>query len=179
MAEKVHTQKLTVNQLDANLSKAKDLLGQILALFPEALTIAGDDRRRSQGKLGLEESAALSSVVDGIDLRPAVFACLADEDEGNDPNKVETDLIRDRFHRHDVYAQFAEVLGDASTKFSDTALTFGALVKPVARAAYQIAKPISTRDAQLREKIAKALDYYAANAQAAADARQANKAAPK
>lgn len=52
----------------------------------------------------------------------------------------------------------------------------GALVKPVTLAAYEIAKPLSKRNAAIREKIALAIDYYSGNATAAAASRAANKA---
>ena len=60
--------------------------------------------------------------------------------------------------------------------FTDAALANGALVRPLALAAYEIAKPISKRNAAVREKIAPLMNYYAGNAEAAAETRQANKA---
>jgi hypothetical protein len=48
----------------------------------------------------------------------------------------------------------------------------GALVKPVALAGYEIAKPISKRNDAIRGKIVKALDFY--GALAAAATRRAN-----
>jgi hypothetical protein len=62
---------------------------------------------------------------------------------------------------------------------SDAALTHAALCKPVTLAAYEIAKPVSKRNPAVREKLAPLIDYYGANAAAAVETRQANKAAKK
>ena len=63
-----------------------------------------------------------------------------------------------------------------SQLFSDTAIAKGLLVKPFALAVYEIAKPVSKRDAKLRGLLAPLLNYYGANAKLAAEARKANKA---
>lgn len=160
MAAKVQSAGLSVAELRKREAKFDELLAQIVALFPEAHKLAKGDRRASQGKMGEEESAALRGVIDAIDLQPAVFQSLADDDEGHDPNKVETELLRERLDTHAIYSRIAEKLYDAATPLSDSALKAGALVKPVALAAYEIAKPISKRDTAMRGKIAKALDYY-------------------
>lgn len=167
---------VSVAKLREQLPKAKTALAGIRASFSEAKKIAKDDRRTSQGRMGLEENKVLRSVIDVMDLLPAVFAVLADEDEGHDPERLETDLLRDRLDEHEVYMTLAEELADAAQAFSDAALRVGALVKPVTLAAYEIAKPLSKRNAAIREKIAPAIDYYSGNATAAAASRAANKA---
>lgn len=177
MAKKVHETALTVDEMKKRMLKARTMLAEIRATFPEARKLARDDRRTSQGRMGVTENKALRSVVDAMDEEPAIFNALADEDEGHDPNKLETTLLRDRFERHEVYMTLAEELEEIAQVFSDTALAVGALVKPVVQAGYEIAKPLSKRHAAIREKITPALDYYGANAAASAATRAANKAA--
>jgi hypothetical protein len=179
MGKKTQDTEVTIADLRKRHTQAKRLLAELRALFPEAHGMAKDDRRRSQGKLGAAESKALRGVVDAIDIEPAIFASLADEDEGHDPNRLETDLLRDRFDRLDLYAEIAAELEAVAGVFSDKALTIGAQVKPVTLAAYEIAKPVSKRHPKIREKIAPTLDYYGANAAAAAAARRANKETAK
>ena len=174
MGKKLHDTALTVDELRQRALKGRTLLGEIRALFPEAHGLAKDDRRLSQGKMGADEAAALRGVVDAMDLQPAAFDSLADDDEGHDPNKLETALLRDRFDRHEIYASLAGEIEEATKVFSDTALAMGALVKPVALAGYEIAKPISKRDDAIRGKLAKALDFYGGRSLAAAAARRAN-----
>ena len=163
MGKKVHDTALTVDELKQRALKAKSLLEEIRALFPEAHGLAKDDRRRSQGKMGVDEAEALRGVVDAMDLQPAVFDSLADEDEGHDPNKLEPALLRDRFDRHGIYASLAAEVEAVGNLLSDTALAMGALVKP-----------ISKRNDAIRGVIAKALDLYGGRSLAAAATRCAN-----
>jgi hypothetical protein len=174
MGKKVHNVELSVSDLKELQDKAIAQVNELRAQFPEAQRLAKDDRRLSQGKMGADEAVALRGVIDAMELLPAVFASLADEDEGHDPNKLETDLLRDRFDRHAIYSTLATQFEAAAELFSDAALAMGALVKPVTLAAYEIAKPISRRNEGLRDKIAKALDFYSGRAQVAAATRRAN-----
>ena len=173
MPKKVQGEKGSVADLQARAAQFRTALEGIRGMFPEARRVAKDDRLTSLGKMGLKEAAALRSVVDAMDAEPAIFGVLADEDEGHDPGKLETALIRDRFDRHQVYAEMTAELEAVAALFADAALEMGALVKPVTLAAYEIAKPLRKRHKVIREKIAPALDYYGGNAAAAAAARRA------
>ena len=177
MPKKSDDDDLPVVELKKRAAKARTLLAEARALFPNARRVAKDDRRSSQGRLGADEATALRSVVDAMEAEPAIFSVLADEDEGHHPNKLETDLLRDRFDRQQLYAELSAEVADLASLLSDSALTVGALVKPITLAGYEIAKPLSKRHKVIREKIAPALDYYGANAAAAVAARRANKAA--
>jgi len=53
---------------------------------------------------------ALRGVVGAMDVQPVAFDSLADDDEGHDPNKLETALLRDRFDRHEIYLSLAAEL---------------------------------------------------------------------
>lgn len=176
MAKKTHDGSVPLAELKKRAGETRTLLAKIRALYPDATAIARDDRITSQGKMGVREATALRSVIHAVELEPAIFGVLADEDEGHDPGKLETELIHDRFERHQIYAELAEELESLAGVFSDAALEMGALVKPVALAAYEIAKPLSKRHKGIREKIAPALDYYGANASAAVAARKAKRA---
>ena len=179
MAKKTRVGSGTLEDLKKRATQGSALTEQKRALFPEAHKITKADRRLSRGKMGLVEGAALRGVVDAIDLEPAIFASLADEDDGHDPDKLETDLLRERLDRHAIYTRQAEEHLALAKIFLDAALAQGALVRPVALAAYEIAKPISKRNAAIREKIQPLIDYYAGNAAAGIEAREANKANKK
>ena len=173
MPKKEQDEKLSVGELTKREAEVRKAAAGIRAMFPEVSGLAKNDRLSSAGKMGLKEAVALRSVIDAMDAEPAIFGVLADEDEGHDPGKLETALIRDRFDRHQAYAGVAAELEALAALFSDAALEMGALVKPVSLAAYEIAKPLSKRHKVIREKIAPALDYYGGNATAAAAARRA------
>ncbi|APR87826.1 hypothetical protein A7982_13175 [Minicystis rosea] len=156
-------------------TKAKKLLADARALFAEAHELPKDDRRRSQGRLGADESVAMRGVIGAMESEPAVFVSLADFDGGNDPQKLETALLRERLDRYDLYQDIAEEAESLARLFADQALSVGALVVPVVRAGYEIAKPVSKTNPKVRAKISKMLDYHGANAQAAQASRKANK----
>jgi hypothetical protein len=117
---------------------------------------------------------ALRGVADAMDLQPAIFDALADEDEGHDPNKLEIALLHDRFDRHEIYSSLAAELEEVANIFSNTALAMGALVKPVTLAWYEIARPINKRNDAIRGKITEALDFDGGHALAAAATGRAN-----
>ena len=166
----------SIADLRKRAAQASALNEQIRAQFAEAKQLAKQDRRSSRGKMGLIEAGPLRGTLDAIDPMPAAFASLADEDEGHDPTKVETDLLRERFDRHQIYTELADELTATAKLLTDAALANGALVRPLCLAAYAIAKPISKHHPAMREKISALIDYYAGNAEAAAETRLANKA---
>lgn len=175
MGKKAQDAQLTITELKKRKADVSAVADKIRGQFPEAKRLAKGDRRASVGKIGEKEAAGLRGVIDAMEVEPAVFGILADEDEGHDPNKLETDLLRDRLDRHQIYSEMAAELQELADRFSDAALSMGALVKPVCLAAYEIAKPLSRRHPAIREKIAPMLDYYSRNAEAAAAARRENK----
>ena len=179
MAKKTKDGEGLLADLTKRSTRGKALLAEFRALFSEAHALSKDDRLRSRGKLGLKEGSALRGVLDAVDLEPAIFASLADEDEGHDPEKLETDLLRERFDCHHLYKSLADELEAVASLLSDAALAHAAQCKPVTLAAYEIAKPVSKRNPAIRAKITPLLDYYGANAAAANETRQANKAAKK
>lgn len=177
MAKKNQNGNLALADLKKGAAEITKYLDGVPARLPEAHLLPDGDRRASQGKMGLEEGKALRCMPDAMDLEPAIFGVLADEDEGDDPGKLETNLIRERFERWQVYLELSNKLGELSKLFADAAITAGAQVKPVCQAGYEIAKPISKRHKGMRAAIGPLLNYYGANAAAAAESRLANKAA--
>jgi hypothetical protein len=176
---KVHDAEMTVGDLQHKLAEARTSLGLIRKAFSEARRLPSGDRRRSQGRMGKNEAVVLRGVVDAMDEAPEVFSVLANEDDGHDPGRLETDLLRDRLDRHEVYSSLADELEELAAVMSDTALSIASQVKPVTLAGYEIAKPLSKRLPAIREKIAPALDYYGGNAAAGQATRKAKKAADK
>jgi hypothetical protein len=163
--------------LKSRVSKALALADQIEALFPEAVSLSTDDRMHSQGKLRMGEDKALLAVLDGIDAEPAVFSSLADKDQGHDDKVVETDLLRERLARMTQYSKVSDALGSVAALLGDTALATGDQVKPIALAAYAIAKPVAENDKTMRTAIADALSFYGRIGKAGAKSKARKKAA--
>ena len=151
---------LPIEELRKRVTKAIALIGEVKALFPDLVKLTEDDRKHSQGRMRHGEPAILRSVLDAVDLEPQYFKSLADEDEGHDPNKFETDLLRERLERRELYQQVADALEPFTADLSDTALHFGGLVRPAALAAYRIAKTLAHTDQKMRNAVAAAIDFF-------------------
>jgi hypothetical protein len=158
--KKGSTDGASLADLKSRVSKALALVGQIGALFPEAVSLSTDDRMHSQGKLRVGEDKALLAILDGIDAEPAVFSSLADKDQGHDDKVVETDLLRERLARMTQFTKVSDALARAAALLGDTALATGDQVKPITLAAYAIAKPVAENDKTMRTAIADALSFY-------------------
>ncbi len=104
---------------------------------------------------------AFAAVYDAADAKPEIFASLADKDDGLDPKKFETQLLRDRLERRNLIDEIATEAAPLASAFGDTVLALGERVAPVSRAAYKIGKAIAETDAELRTILAPAIDAYA------------------
>lgn len=136
-------------------------LRRIRARFLGLASYTEEDRRTSTGKFRSGESAAIGSILDTVDLTPAHFAVLGDDDSGKDPDRFETELLRDRLARRDLLARVVAELDPLYTDLSDTVLNLGELTRVPALAAYEIAKPLAKRNQAIRNKLAAALAFYA------------------
>src|SRR5262245_6566875 len=101
---------LPLLELKKRVEKALELIGQVRELFPDLVELTEEERKYSQGRMRTDEPAAMRTVLDAVDASPEYFKSLADEDEGHDPNKFETDLLRDRLERRELYRQVAEAM---------------------------------------------------------------------
>lgn len=153
---------LEVDDLRQRVDKALVLVDQIIALFPELVRKTEEDQKFSEGRMRTGEGRMLGIVLNAVDLRPELFTSLADRDEGHDPKKLETGLLRDRLQKRELYYKLAAKLKPLASDFDDTALHFGELVRPAVLAAYRIAKTLSETDQQLRTTIAEVIDFFRA-----------------
>ena len=104
---------------------------------------------------------------------PAFFEGLADLDQGVDPTKVETTLMRDRIERAEILARLVAI-ADQFGGMSDTVLHLRSLVREPISEAYGIAKSMAKTNQKLKSMLAPVIDFYATLAKAAAAARKAN-----
>src|SRR5262245_14986631 len=93
---------LSLDELQKRVNKAKALLAEVEALFPGAMTMTAEDRRHSDGRLRVGESETLRTVLAAVDSAPQFFVSLADRDDGHDPKRFETQLLRERLSRRDL-----------------------------------------------------------------------------
>jgi hypothetical protein len=164
---------MPLDELQKRTEQAATLMERSLELLPGLLTMTAKERVRSSGRLRAGEGAIYLDVIAVMEEYPAFFEGLADLDEGLDPTKVETALMRDRIQRAEVLAP----LGGLLEKFggiADTVLLLRGQVRQPLEEAYGIAKSLARTNATIRSKLARALDYYAKIAKAGAATRRAN-----
>ena len=167
--------EIAIEELRQRAARAQQLIIELKALFPDLRRYTEDERRVSQGRLRDGEAEMLGTVIDVVEYVPQYFASLADQDEGHDPTRLETPLLRDRLERRVLMGQLADALEPFARGVGDTALHYGDLVRPVLLSAYRIAKPISKSDLRVANRLAKVIDFYTGPARAAAVTRAINK----
>jgi hypothetical protein len=138
---------------------AQTMRAQIDSLGLASLT--EDERKHSAGKLRNGEAAAMTTILDTVDLFPAVFAALADKDGGFDANLVETAPSRALIARAQVLAPFAAVVETILSRVSDDMLSSAATAKEVTGPAYAIGKANATSNPKVKRALSTAIDFYA------------------
>ncbi|MFO0588452.1 MAG: hypothetical protein U0441_12960 [Polyangiaceae bacterium] len=159
-ATSIGLENLPIDELRGRVTKGMILVSELRRLFPELIGKTEDDRKYTQGNMRAGEGAMLLKVLDAADARPHYFASLADRDEGHDPKKFETTLLRDRIERRELYNQVADGLVPLGQLFNDTSLHFGELARPPTLAAYRIAKTLADTDQAVRTLIADVIDFF-------------------
>jgi len=168
---------LPVAALQARQKRIVALLDQIDAEMADGVEYDDEARGRSQRLRGQAEKAALGSVLDYAEKREESFIGLADRDDGHDPEKFETGLLRDRLEGAFILSQIVERVDATRLRVADSALHLTALVKPTVLAAYEIAKPLAKVDKKHGQKLNGARNYYGGIARAGAKTRKQNSAA--
>jgi hypothetical protein len=163
--------KLPLAELERRVARAEKLIAELRTLLPGLVSLSEEERKFSQGRMRTDESKALRHILDAVDIEPSYFKSLADDDEGLHTDHFETELLRERLDRRALLRRISDQLGDLHYGVDDTILTLGALVRPVALAAYRIAKTLAHTDARLRRAIAPAVAFYSGPSRAAAAKR--------
>jgi hypothetical protein len=151
------------------VAEAITAVEKIRTILPTLVSLTAEERTKSEGRFRDGELVVLGSILDVVEANASYFASLADEDEGHDPNRLETELLRDRLDHVKQLATLRGALESATTEVADTMLATGALVRPVLLSAYRLAKP----NKKLRTKLTKAIDFYAAPAAKASKTKKA------
>jgi hypothetical protein len=159
--------------LTARGAKIIGHLEAIDELLSDAVELTDDARSVAHRMRGQAEKEALESVLDYVDTMPAAFKGLANKDEGHDPNKFETGLLRHRLANGLTLTKLVERFDETRLALSDSALYVATLVKPPILAAYEIAKPLAKNDEKNGKNLNPATNYFGAVARAGAKTRKA------
>jgi|GEM_PF-1187129 len=132
---------MSAEQLQKNITRAAGLLEELEGLLPGLVHFTAADRGDTDGRIrGKDEEDALRAVLAVIEHNPGAFQVLADKDDGHDPARVETELLRARLDRRAVLARLAERVAPLAQRLEDTVLAPGERCKPVLLSAYGIAR---------------------------------------
>lgn len=157
---------------EKNVAAALEALDTLDTLLPGLVTLTDDERRHSGGRFRAGEAEALSSVIDVAEAKPHLFEGLANADNGKDPARFETELLRDHLQRAAALQPLATKLEGLSHRLNDSLLHLGEETKPVMLQAYGLAKPQSALDATIRSAMAKAIDFFGSIGRASAATRK-------
>jgi len=167
---------MSAEQLQKNITRAAGLLEELEGLLPGLVHFTAADRGDTDGRIrGKDEEDALRAVLAVIEHNPGAFQVLADKDDGRDPARVETELLRARLDRRALLAGLAERVAPLAQRLEDTVLAQGERSKPVLLSAYGIARSLAPHDPALKTLLAPALDYYGAIGRKAARTRAEKK----
>jgi hypothetical protein len=171
--------EMPADALRARQKEIFDLLDQIDAKMRGAVELDEAARERAQRLRGRAEKEAIESILDYADARPESFAHFADRDRGHDPGAFETALLRDRLEGALIMAEIVDRLDSTRQKVSDSSIYLTSLVKPVALAAFEVARPLARIDKKNGEKLSSALNFYGAIDRGGAKARAQKKSEPE
>ncbi len=156
----------------ARQEQAHSLIGSIAELYPEARHMQSDERRRTLGRLVYRDAALyarLFDVIEGSQIR-AAFDALGAEDNGEDPQRFETEVLRTRLQRVGHLSEVSKGLRALADRLDDEALHVGAETAMPALLALELARVLAKSNATFRGAIAPVLDELSAMTQAARNA---------
>lgn len=165
--------EMSLDELEKRTAKATELLQQVADLFPGLLVMTSEERRNANGRLRNGEGSMFLTLISVMEAFPTFFESLADLDQGLDPTKVETPLLRDRIQRAELLAKLIAP-AEKLKGMSDTVLHLRGLVRDPIKEAYGIAKSLAKTNTKLKSMLAPVIDFYAAIARQAAETRKAN-----
>jgi len=154
-------------------------VAEVKALYPEARSLMDEERSRSLGRLVYRDAtlyAQLFDTIDGSSIR-AAFDALGAHDQGDDPSRFETDVLRARLQQVAGLSSVSKSLRELADLLDDEALQVGADTAVPALMALELARVLARNNAEFRGKIAPVLNALGAMTAAARQALAANRAA--
>jgi len=156
----------------ARRAQALGLLASLAALYPEARNMLRDERRRTLGRLVYRDAALyaqLFDVIEGSQIR-AAFDALGAVDDGEDPQRFETEVLRARLQRVGHLSAVSTDLRKLADRLDDEALHLGAATATPALLALELARVLAKSNATFQGSIAPVLDALSAMTLAARNA---------
>ncbi len=169
---------MPLEEFKVRAAKATEAATRFVALleelFPGLVTLT-KEQRKGLPRLKDGEHAMLHLVLDVVDLKPALFESIADQDEGTNPKVFETPLLRERIEKHRLFGEIAAELDPLSEQVGDSALYLGGRFRDAVYSAYRIAKTHAETDKKVMDIVAPVIDFMRKASVAAAAVRRAKK----
>ena len=148
----------------ATKAKAMSIIGALGALYPEARNMLTDERRRSLGRLVYRHAALYGQLFQVIEVSKvrAAFDALGAKDDGEDPNRFETEVLQARLARVAHLSAVSTALRTLADRLDDEALHVGASTALPAILALELARVIAKSNETFRGAIAPVLDGFSA-----------------
>jgi hypothetical protein len=146
-------------ELAARIEQVTKHLAAIDGLLADAQVLQDRERKSAVRLRGADEVAALGAVLRYASVRAEMFGSLAEDDEGVDPTRFETDLLAARLENAQALAALEGSIEALRQKVADCALYTATLVKPPVLAAYKIAKAVGKHDPH-RGLLVPAFNFY-------------------
>lgn len=166
---------MSLAQFRENIEEAKEhargFVVKIHELFPGLVTLTKEQRAVAP-RLREGEHDNFLAILKIVEMKPQLFESLADNDEGMDPNKFETGLLRDRIEKHRLLGELAAELAPLSEQIGDSPLYLASLFRDAMSAAYRIAKAHSETDKTIMDVLAPVIDFMRKGPLAAAARRR-------
>jgi hypothetical protein len=163
---------MPIDELAKRVAQAIDLIKQIRTLLPGGYLYTAQERGNTNGHVREGEENIWLQIVDIAIGYPQFFEDLKDADQGVDPTRLETDLMKDRVRRAQLLGSVASALMDLTQpNVSDTALHLRSLVRGPVREIYAIAKTVGKHNQGIKNLLAPILDYYRELAKAAQEGK--------
>jgi len=167
LPEDVDIDDLTPEQIQARVGQTLEHIEAIKALWPGLLRLEQEQRKRTVGRNLSVLGPPLRLLFDV--LRPKdgkesalakAFHVLGDQDEGQDPERLEVDLLERRLVRSHAEQQIADALEDLARHIDDDVLATGEAVLTPGLAALALARTIAQQNPGHRTALAPVLDAF-------------------
>lgn len=170
-AETVTVSEMDVEELRVRTRKARDLLGQLVALLPGLIHMSVDERRHTKGRLKVGESEAMKKLLVAAGKHPQLFVALADKDGGKDPKLFEPQPAIDHLDRVAVLQGLSAEVALLGEKLSDTLLSLGTSARAVVTPVHDLINATRAIHPQLATDAAEGMEFYAAHGRQASRTR--------
>lgn len=156
-----------VVELQKSLVLIAKAFDQIEVLTSKLPRLTPEERATSLGRLREGEADAIVELCGVMDLFPMHFVAMADQDQGEDDEVIETEPTRSNIARREALLPFVSRAQVAADRISDAVLVLGDRARQVSIPAYRIGTTAAKTDKKIRTALSPVTTHYGAGARKA------------